>query len=47
MNVTIRKLTPLNELKLDKKYDLKSPYLTSLIYFIMDERHSNNNSIYY
>ena len=35
----------LNELRLDKKYDYKSPYLTSLINFITDEKNENDKSI--
>ena len=35
----------LNELRLDKKYDFKSPYLTSLINFITDEKNENDKSI--
>lgn len=45
MNTITRMLTPLNELKLDKKYDFKSPYLASLICFLMDESHANDKSI--
>ena len=45
MNTITRMLTPLNELKLDTKFDFKSPYLASLICFIMDENHSSDKSI--
>ena len=35
----------LNEIKLDKKYDFKSPYLISLINFITDDKNKNDKSI--
>ena len=35
----------LNELKFDRKYDYKSPYLTSLIEFLTKEGNENDKSI--
>ena len=35
----------MNELKLDKKYDFISPYLTSLITFLTEEKNKNDKSI--
>ena len=35
----------LNELKFDRKYDFKSPYLTSLIEFLTKEGNENDKSI--
>ena len=45
MNTITKMLTPLNELRYDKKYDFKSPYLTSLITFLTDEKNEKDKSI--
>ena len=37
--------TFLNEFRRDPKYDFKSPYLTSLINFLIDEKNKNDKSI--
>ena len=44
-NITTMLSSFLNEIKFDKKYDFKSPYLISLISFITDDNNKNDKSI--